>query len=118
MAKDGKRLDNGLAVIAQLEEMEINISGIVGVGMEHASDVSLAGVYQVGISAGNARFAGDIVSLWIGGVKLTGEIPGFTTIPADAAADSRTLRIVIAVGAENGAGMESQQLEVRAFEWG
>ena len=110
MAKDENRQDYALAVIAQMKKMKIDIPGVVGVGVEHTGDVALAGKDQIGVSAGYARFAGDVVPIKISGVELTGEIPGFTAIPADAATDSGKGRIVIAVGAENGAGVEAQQV--------
>src|SRR4051794_40258412 len=49
-AKDDKRQSNGLAVIAQVKKMEIEVPGGVGVGMEHADNSALTGNDQIGVS--------------------------------------------------------------------
>ena len=101
---------------SQHQPVQVDAAIPVSIGVKDTRELPGSGFDEIGIAAGNARFAGDVVSFRIGGVELTGEIPAFAAILADAATDARTGRIVIAIGAENGAGVEAQQFEVRALE--
>src|SRR3954466_4993334 len=101
--------------IDQTQQVQIYLTGGIGVGVEDAEQRPVSERNDIRIAA---RTAGTIDDIGVAVVELPGESPGGAAVGADAAAHARPGRIFVSVDSQDGARVEAVQFEVGAFEPG